>query len=266
MDERLQQILFKLAKRHAPQLLQTRWASPPPLARSLASYNILVLVGEAPGQAFTTETGARVQTWADGYVRLYSLLAHHLFPSFTHVNAQYADHKLPIVIAIKGAATPVIQVLAGFVSPYIVLRQGQAQVSEVELLGLMDTVLDELEAGDLPREEYKYLRAEGAGLLKEMLMSPVRQIRLTEFDRPLFSDIPQPPAPVTPPPREMPETLNLPAKVEPVIAQAPPAPEIVETDESLFDTTTSMPVFFSRKPATPKKRRPPVPSLPDEGE
>jgi|FLYN01.1.fsa_nt_gi hypothetical protein len=271
-DPRLEQILTKLAMRHAPELLRQLPAGKteriPALARRLASYNLLVLMGQVSQPVTSPDTIMRVQTWADGYIRLYSLLAHDLFPSFTHISAQYADDKLPVVIVIKGAATPIVHVLAGFVSPFIAQRQGQATVSEVELLGLMDTILEELEASDLPREEYKHLRADGMAILKDMLRAPVRQLPLTPFDRPLFSDIPvitpQQPEPL-PPPITLPEAHDLPrredvgASLRPV-PTPPTEPGEEEEDELLFDT--SIPIFFTRKPRETKKPRPPVPNLP----
>jgi hypothetical protein len=273
-DPRLEQILTKLAMRHAPELLRQLPAAKgerlPGLARQLASYNLLVLIGQVSQPVISPDTIMRVQMWADGYIRLYSLLAHHLFPSFTHISAQYADDKLPVVIVIKGAATPIMHVLAGFASPYIAQRQSQPTVSEVELLGLMDTMLDELEATDLPREEYKTLRTDGAGILKEMLRSPVRQLPLMPFDRPLFSDIPQP---SPQPPSTLPETGTLPEMpprredvgtgFKPAPTQ-PAAPAEEEEDELLFDS--SIPIFFARKPRDPKKPRPPVFRLPDDEE
>lgn len=275
MDQRLDKILTRLAQRHAPELLRQLPAGKaerlPILARRLASYNLLVLLGEVAQPVTSPDTIMRVQTWADGYIRLYSLLAHHLFPSFSHISAQYADDKLPVVIVIKGAATPLMHVLAGFVSPFIEQRQAQRTVSEVELLGLMDTLLDELEASDLPREDYKSVRADGVAILKDMLRSPVRQLSLTPFDRPLFSDLPQPPAPSLP--STLPEAQNLPApppRQEDVgdgFKPSPTQPEesaAEDEDEPLFDT--SIPIFFSRKPREAKPSRPAIFNLPDDEE
>jgi hypothetical protein len=273
-DQRLDKILTRLAQRHAPDLLRQLPADRlPALARRLASYNLLVLMGEVTQPVISPDTIMRVQTWADGYIRLYSLLAHPLFPSFTHISAQYADDKLPVVIVVKGAATPIMHVLAGFVSPFIAQRQRQATVSEMELLGLMDALLEELEATDLPREEYRTLRSDGAGVLKDMLRAPVRQLLLTPFDHPLFSDIPQP-SPQRP--DVVPEAQNLPARGElpespvpqvesgrPSAALSQPAetrPD--EEDEPLFET--SIPIFFVRKPHDPKKPRPSLFSVPEE--
>jgi len=270
-DQRLEQILTRLAQRHAPELLREPSREPAWLARRLASYNLLVLMGEVPYPVSSPDTIMRVQTWADGYVRLYSLLTHHLFPSFTHIGAQYADDKLPVIIVIKGAATPVIHALAGFVSPYIAHRQAQPTISEVELLGLMDTILDELEAGDLPRAAYKSLRTEGAAMLKDMLRAPVRQLLLTEFDRQMFSDIPLP-QPTTPaaPPHTLPEGIPPQTQIPPAAQEAARPP--MEQDDSSIDEPlfeTSIPIFFARKPRKSKRPRPPVPGLPgaedDEG-
>jgi hypothetical protein len=269
-DPRLEQILTKLAMRHAPELLRElppgKAERIPILARKLASVNLLVLMGQVAQPVTAPDTIMRVQTWADGYIRLYSLLSHHLFPSFTHISAQYADDKLPVVIVIKGAATPVVHVLAGFVAPYIAQRQGQTTVSDVELLGLMDTLLDELEASDLAREEYKGLRTDGVAVLKDLLRAPVQQLALTPFDRPLFSDIPQP-SPQPPP--SLPETSNLPPAMPTenvrVSGKAtPPSSTEEDVNELLFDS--SIPIFFARKPRSAKKPRPPVPGLPDEDE
>jgi hypothetical protein len=133
----------------------------------------------------------------------------------------------------------------------------------VELLGLMDTLLDELEAGDLAREEYKELRTDGVAVLKDMLRAPVQQLLLTPFDRPLFSDIAQP-SPQPPP--TLPETSNLPPTMPtenmPVSAKPPSTEE--EVNELLFDS--SIPIFFARKPRDTKKPRPPVPALPGDDE
>lgn len=267
-DPRLEQILTRLAQRHAPELLRqlpagkAEWL--PLLARRLASYNLLVLLGEVAQPVASPDTIMRVQKWADGYIRLYSLLAHHLFPSFSHISAQYADDRLPVIIVIKGAATPIVHILAGFVSPYIAQRQAQPTVSEVELLGLMDTILEELEAGDLPREDYKSLRADGVAILKDMLKSPVRQLPLTPFDRPLFSDLPPPTLP------EAPDLPARPPRQEKVGegSEPPPAQSVessaIDEDEPLFDT--SIPIFFSRKPRGAKPPRPPIFDLPDENE
>jgi hypothetical protein len=293
MDERLEQLLLALAGQYAPQLLQT-WdrrgdlATRLPLwARQLANYNILVIMGDFPYslQTLGQDVNAHIQTWVNGYGQFYHLLARALFPSYVHLSAHYTDDKWPMVIYMQGAATPVIQRMAGYVSPYIVQRQLDAMVYEAELLGVMDLVLDELEAGNLPREVYKALRSEGIAILKQMLEAQIRQLPLTEFDRAIFTDsqriIPLPPEPPllpehdsglmqaqgavhNTPHRADTETLtptqNMPPP--PPVTERTPAPDKAKTGESK-SFGSSIPIFFSRNKEE-KKRRPPVPPIPDK--
>ena len=77
------------------------------------------------------------------------------------VSAFYVDQQQPLIVALYGEATPVIMAMAGFVAPYVVARQGTRPL-EVEVFGMMDMILEELEATDLPRDEYRRLRDSGA--------------------------------------------------------------------------------------------------------
>jgi len=195
MSARLERILQNLATLHAPTLLMRGWphmAEPTlrlsGLARALAAYNLLVIVGD-PATPSIDESITKIQAWVNGYATLYQLLARSLFPSFTELSADYADGELPVVMVIKGTATPVIEVMAGYVAPYIVKRQFQQTIYEAEVTGIMDAVLDELEAGDLPREAFRQLRSDGAAVIKRMMVNaPLRQLALTNFDRPMFTD------------------------------------------------------------------------------
>src|SRR5690606_6338605 len=99
--------------------------------------------------------------WVNGYWQFYYLLARTLFPSHIYFSAHYTDEKWPLVIYMQGAANPVIQRMAGYIVPYIVQRQTEKIVSQAELIGVMELVLDELEATGLPDESYKQLRDEG---------------------------------------------------------------------------------------------------------
>src|SRR5690554_3497511 len=136
MDRRLEQLLLALASQYAPQLEQT-WdrqgdlATRLPIwARQLANYNILVIMGDFPYslQTLGQDVNAHIQAWANGYGQFYLLLARALFPSYVHLSAHYTDDKWPVVIYMQGAATPVIQRMAGYVAPYIVQRQLDAMV------------------------------------------------------------------------------------------------------------------------------------------
>lgn len=256
MTNRLERIVMRLAKKHAPHLLP-----PPPaesdakrvaaLARKLANHNVLVMMGYLPAPLLPARE-AHVQRWVDLYGQLYDLLARSLFPSFTEVTAQYADVKLPVVVVIQGASTPVISVLAGFVTPYIATRQSHPTVSEAELLGLMGIVLDELEARDLRRARYDALRAEGVEVIRSLLACPVRQVGVTAFDRPVFGRA----NPLSAPPDKLPEQGRA---RQPKASKS--AREAVSPPEKI-----SIPVLPHTSRRT-LKRRPPVPDLPDdEGE
>jgi len=289
MDQRLEQLLLALAQQYAPPLAQA-WERKsdlatrlPAWARALADYNILVIMGDFPAslQTLGQDVNGHIQAWVNGYGQFYHLLARALFPSYAHLSAHYTDDKWPVVIYMQGAATPVIQRMAGYVSPYIVQRQLDAIVYEAELLGVMDLILDELEAGSLPREAYKALRTEGIAILKQLLAAHMRQLSLTEFDRAIFTDsqriiplperllLPGDDAPTTPEPpvHNMPrraddtETLTATQHIAPPPTVPESAPATNPKPEAAKSFGSSIPIFFSRG-KDDKKRRPPVPPLP----
>jgi hypothetical protein len=288
VNPRLERILITQARRSAPQLLEMGLMDAPALARQLASFNILILMGDT-GQPLD-QSYPQVQMWVDGYINLYDLLATNLFPSFTQISANYADAELPAIIIINGAATPVLEVIAGFVVPYVAQRQGRRGVSEAEIVGLMDEILDQLEAGDLSREEYRRLRAEGTQFLKDMLNAPVKQLPLMRFDRPIIEELPDEPVieatppPTMPPPPRLPETVKPDTQPQPAIKSAPPAPpkpdsfperptepvKPVQPSEVKAETAPSPPpanpVGLPPLDTSRRRRRPPVPDLPGDKE
>jgi hypothetical protein len=242
MKERLERTLVALARRYASQLVPSNWAQPgdyprplPELARALANHNVLVLMGDIP-VPHTSDAGVHIKLWADTYTRLYTQIARALFPSLAECQTFYADQAWPPIIILHGKATPLITVMAGYIAPFIAARQGSAVISEVELRGLVDLVLDELEASDLPRNDYQRLRDEAAGLVKDLLSLQVRQMPLTPAARPVFGIT----SPTTMPPITLPEedTQEMPNSA------APPVPPVAEKRSN--------------------KRRPPVPDLPDD--
>lgn len=301
MDRRLEQLLLALAQQYAPQLVKS-WNRDgdfakrlPVWVRQLANYNILVIMGDFPYslQTLGQDMNAYIQAWVNGYGEFYHLLARALFPSYAHLTAHYTDDKWPLVIYMQGAATPVIQKMAGFVAPYIVQRQMDSIVYEAELVGLMDLILDELEAGSLPRDTYKALRAEGIALLKQMLAANIRQLPMAEFDRAIFSDS-QRIIPIVEEPPVLPEhdSRPIPSTTSPSLAElerglyetphradtetltptqhiAPPptmpenAPVHSAAKPEAKSFGASIPIFFSRN-KDDKKRRPPVPPVPNK--
>ncbi len=278
-NSRLETNLIHVARRYAPALIPAGWQKPgdysgalPDLARALATYNVLVLAGDVPA------TG--VKAWTDGYTDFYALLTGALFPSYTRVSAFYLDQAAPPLVAIYGEATPVITVLAGFAAPYVVARQG-TRPSEVEVLGMMDMILEELEATDLPRGDYRRLRDSGATYLRALLGIQGRQFPLTPAARPIFAEMAVAPAntpakPAPPPPTDLPETTtaappipdSMPEQLtssEPpaTLPEAPAAPA-PEPAPRKFDPD-AVPIFFNPAPrdaGNPPPLAPPLPRRP----
>ena len=270
-SSRLENGLIHVARRYAPALIPAGWQKPgdyggalPELARALATYNVLIMAGES--------VQASVKVWTDGYLDFYRLLCGALFPSYGRVTAFYIDQEQPLLVAVYGEATPVIVAMAGFVAPYVVARQGTRPL-EVEVVGMMDMILEELEATDLPRDEYRRLRDNGAAMLRQLLETDVRQLPLTPPARPIFDDMAaqrpatqaQPAAAqrtAPPPPTDLPEPPMLPDTMPEEIQAPPPVAAPAEPPKRVFDPD-AVPIFFS--PGTNAQRGssvPPVPPLP----
>jgi hypothetical protein len=256
MQARLERTLIAIARRYAPPLVPETWRSAgdyrgslPALARALASYNVLVLLGDLP-DALAHQASVQFKAWADAYIALYTRLSETLFPSYTQASAYYADQDWPPIVIIYGAATPVIVVLAGYVAPYAAARHGTVP-ADVELLGMADEMLDALEADDLPRAEYRRLRADLVEALRGLLALKVRPIALTRPERPLFN-LPEEIVPAAPPPQSLPEAPASPASLPEDAPMMAPEP---------VHRPGTVPIFFdsSRRPS----RRPPVPDLPE---
>lgn len=290
MDKRVEEILITLARQYAPPVLQTWDRSGdyhdrlPRLARALANYQVLVIMGDFPYslQNVNRDVSTMITDWVDTFGEFYKLLAHRLFPSYLKVRAHYVDDKWPVLIYIKGDAAPIIQIMAGYLLPYIELRQVSPLVSEAEIVGIMDLILEELD-GSILRDDYRSVRAEGVSILRKMLSAQIRQLSLTDFDREIFTDSrriipirePLPPLPGKLPEEDLeatrPDIHAIPLER---LAYNPPdtdrlhqtdmlpsQPEAEPQHESLFESP--LPVFFTRKEGKDdKKRRPPLPPLP----
>lgn len=270
MDARVEKTLIAVAKRYAPALIPIGWAqpgdyalltgSPNPnaeLAFRLANEGILVIIGDLPA-ALAHEAGVLFRDWGEAYTGLYTTLTNTLFPSYTQIQAFYADQEFPPIVGMTGAAAPVMTALAGYIAPFVAARRRASAypTSDVELRGLMDEVLEYLEAVDLERDAYRRLRDACTAHLKTLLTSPVRQIELTPALDPSVTVIDMPAEvhpsetlpPMPPPPPDLPEaSIPVPPDVLPEMLA-----EIRERPPLLFDARTS---------GTP--RRPPVPDLPE---
>ncbi len=282
--QRLEIGLVKCARNYAPRIAPLAWRQPgdyrlplPDLAHQLAGYGVLVMVGDVPPQLATQAT-LHYREWVENYKALYTLLASALFPSFKNVQAFYIDQtESPPIVGVQGEAIPVIEMLAGYIAPYIALKHGTS--TEVELIGLMDIVLEELEAGDLPREAYRTIRDNCAALVRNLLTGYVKQTPLTPTLRPIFTDATQSMPPQVPPRLDV--TQAAVSTNTQTIAQPPPTiqPPMILPEEDRIDLAPpprqvpeeplfkpdSIPVFFD--PGRRDKRQPPpppVPRLPEE--
>jgi len=275
-NSRLENSLIHVARRYAPALIPPGWQKPgdypgalPDLAHSLAAYNVLLMLADAPQ--------ASVKAWTDGYQAFYQAMCSVLFPSYMRVAAFYVDQQEPLIVALYGEATPVIVAMAGFVAPYVVARQGTHPL-DLEILGMMDMILDEIEATDLPREDYRRLRDSGAAILRQLLNEGVRQLPLTPSARPIFDQmaaeratdevlraVPPPPPEDLPEPPPLPP--DLPEYLPPPSITAPTSAPEAQPARRRFDPD-AVPIFFNPNNPNANPQRgtnvppPPVPPLP----
>lgn len=228
MLNRLEHVLDQICAQTAPHLLGERIANVPQRlahrAAQLTKHGVLLLVGETP----STNHHQRVQQWVMGYLDLYRHLTNALFPSYSAYHADYADEGHPPIVVIYGRSLPVICVIGQLIIPYIAQRQYDLRVTDAEIRGIVETALDELEAGDLPRPAYESVRRGAIVILRELLNAPVRQIWLNE------TWLTEQAAP--PPPNSLPE--DMPTEILPSISSPPHATSIAREPD--------IPVFFRR--------------------
>ncbi len=242
MSARLENILVELARQHASYLLvnlpadETRLVL---LADGLARNGVLVMLGEVDQQYQTT-----IQLWMNLYSNFYHLLASSLFSMHVAHRMGRMDQQFPPVIVLHGDSAPVIEIMGGYVVPFVDYRQRERGPNPLELRGVMMLILEALEATDLPANAQVWLRDQGVNLLTQMVRLPVRQHTLTSFAPPLFQQLQQQARAIrqqAPKPAPPPESL----------------PEVPENG-----TTDSQAIFISRVPMFFKKgdseRMPPV--------
>lgn len=213
MNTRLERILVKLANQHAKELVRPGWDAHDSyeqrihkLVRQLADHDMLVIMGLVPDSLVSNRANI-IQRWVSQYGRLYMLLAKNLFPSMAGmVKARYADPLMPPIVVLMGEAHPVLQVMAGFVLPYIARRQRETEIAIPELHGVIGMLLDELQVGNKPYPVYSKLMKQGATILQNMISMPIRQLALCPFDRPIFAPIQRP---VTLPEEHIPDNYDL---------------------------------------------------------
>lgn len=266
MVTRLNAILTSLAQTYAYHLLQNAPAKVDELrvrylAEELANNGFLVIVADIPGNSFEM----LMRTWIDSYHRLYTVISSMLFPMFTSINIGKADEMRPPVVVIQGESTAVIQVLAGYVVPYIAMRQHTNSISNAEIVGLMTYILDELEAEELTRRQYDDLSRQCAQIIRQLITLPVEHYSLTGMKKPLFQQNHVQPKQMPnkksrpAPPRILPETGQLnPDKLKGNVPDRP-------RPKKEQDKTQPMPIWFNIEDDIDRtKPQPPVPWNPLE--
>ncbi len=280
---RLEIALIAVARRYAPTAAPPTWARPgdfqtglPELARRLASEGALVLSAEAQASAVPTDASAYT-AWVDTYKSLYTILCRTLFPSFMRIDAFYVDQLQPPIAIVYGECAPVMTALGGYVTPYAAMRSG-TRPSEIEMRGMLDLLFEALEAGDLPRPDYAYLRDECLAVLRGLLDLPLYHTPIMPSLNAIFHAQPAPATPPTappsapppppttlpsaqkapppPPPQTLP-TQTAPAQPTPPPMPQPPPPTSIPERRAAPD---AVPLFFN-----PAKRNPddlPPPPLP----
>jgi hypothetical protein len=258
MDTRLDGILTTLAQQYANSLLQ---AAPRDerrihyLADGLANYGLLVMTADIPTNAYDFLT----RTWVENYRQLYLAFTGTVFPlTGGNINISLVDQLRPPIAVLHAESTAVTQVLAGYIVPYVAMRQEKGNSSEAEIRGLMAYILDALEASDLEHDKYNRLTLEGARIIKQLITLPVRQYALTTMKKPLFQQTHVEPQtmperkPQPAPPTTLPETGSL-------------DPSRLEQRKPKKTDTKSLPSWYnSSLKRGDTGRLPPVPLLPED--
>lgn len=184
MNTRLNSILTTLANQYAFHILhdapsgEDRLAY---LADGLANHGILVIIADIPDNNYNF----LLRSWINDYRNLYTLIAQHLFPSFQGMNLGTADRMRPPIVVLQGGCGAIVQALAGYIVPYVNLRQQTGSASEAEIRGLMTYVLDDLD-DELNRNTYNYLWRKCAQIIHHLMSLPIHQYALTSMKKPLF--------------------------------------------------------------------------------
>ena len=275
MTARVERILDKLTRRQAPHLVPNRWDQLPgssiqkvqKIARRLADYDVVVIVGQLPDDLMPMKD-LHIQDWVRSHHQFYNLLAKQLFPSYSGFKAYFADMRMPPVVVLEGEAVPVMNILAGYVTPYVSIRQAQGNATMLEIQALMDEILTELAADDLNYEDYVTLRQGGVNLIRQMLRATVQHISLTLLDKPILDQVEPiclqepaaPPRPATMPEEERLKTPNTDAGDQQLQQEL----ELLPEDDQPTPATNEMFLYniVTRNKDGRKPARPPLPEIP----
>jgi hypothetical protein len=248
MKARMERILRKLAQRYRPYLLnqlpadiddRLRW-----LADGLAKEGVLVIVGDLPNDNYDE----RVGKWIGAYGDLCLLMAKGIFPSLANLEAVYADNNRPPIVVVDGRPAAVMEQLGRYVAPFLAMRHDDNRVTDAELRGVMQFMLDELEADDLDNAIYTHMWQEGIKILRYLLNMDMTHYAVTSAARHLILQFQ----------REQLQVLHIPqtpiAKPEEHLTPPPP-PEMLPEEPPPIEETDSAELFTSNIPLFPSIRR-----------
>lgn len=248
MKARMERILKKLAQRHRPYLLHNLPADIDErlrlLADGLAKEGVLVIVGDVPPDNYE----AQVSHWIGAYGDLCLLMAKGIFPSLAKLEAVYADNNRPPIVVIDGQPAAVMEQLGRYVAPFLAMRQKDNRVTDAELRGLMQFMLDELEAQDLASAIYNHMWQEGIKILRYLLHLDVTHYAVTSTARPLMLQFQREQA-------QMLHIPQMPTKQPDAHIKAPPPPEMLPEEPLPIEETDSAELFQANIPLFPSNRR-----------
>jgi hypothetical protein len=260
MHKRIEQALTYLATQRAPHVLYQVPKPPAPerpqlLAEALAREGLLVLWADVPASLGTRQQEV-INQWVTLYGNLYRTLTDALFTQLGEVRASMIDNA-PTLALLDGLCAPVIRAVAGYVVPYVAHRHGTSP-NLMEMRGMMDYILEDLQGLTLPLARQKAVIEESTHLISALVGLPLVPKSLTAFKRPVIFDAPKPTEII---PRAMFDALKNPPP--PLSTPVPPPQEPPAPEPPKHDTPTlkaSMPLLPSRRKRD--DRKPPVPKPP----
>ena len=144
-DDELEKCLVVIARKYAPDLLDSNWQRPgdlnqPPheFARTLLRHDVLVIIGDRAGHPDDESVQAAAKHCHRHYRALYSLLIDHLF-SYTladiSLKASYCEASDFVVLSLYAPAGPLIPALGNIVTPFVIQHHVPQQATASDLSG-----------------------------------------------------------------------------------------------------------------------------------
>lgn len=250
MNDKITHILTQIAQENAPHVLHhvptTGADRANRLAHELVREGIMLLWSEFL-PATNSQTQERlIAELVDRYARLYRVITDAFFAPLNAIEATYAEGHFSPFVVLKVACAPVLQMLAGYIAPYVALRQ-KRPLNVGEVRGMMDYILKDLVVNNAPQAVQERVIQDSMVFIGDLLALPLTHRCLTSFKKPLFGDVGDTPTEILPraqviaPP---PPPISAPAQEPPA---KPPARPL------------SIPIFFE---PSQTKHEPPVPPLP----